>query len=251
MAGQLAHIWRHPIKSHGQEAIDRASLSLGQGLPMDRVWAVIHENSPVDPAAPVWAKSRSFVIGTDVNPLVAMSAQMQDDGTITLRHPHLADITLNLDAPADQARLLAWTAPLMTEGRPKATNVVKLQTHGVFDTDFPSISLNNLASLDALSAVAEHAMDMRRFRGNLWFSGLEAWQEHGWLGRDVRLGSAVLNIVEPVVRCAATTVNPDSAVVDVETPYLLRKHWGHRDFGVYARVVQPGDIALGDTLELI
>ena len=39
--------------------------------------------------------------------------------------------------------------------------------------------------------------------------------------------------------------------IDVETPYLLRKHWGHRDFGVYARVVQPGDIALGDTLELI
>jgi len=251
MAAQLAHIWRHPIKSHGHEAIDRTQLCIGQGLPLDRVWAVIHANSPVDPAAPVWAKSRSFVIGTEVNPLVAMSAECHADGRITLRHLHLDDITLNLDDTDDQARLIAWTAPLLSPDRPKATAVIRLATHGVFDTDFPSISINNLASLEAISAVAGQTMDMRRFRGNLWFTGLEAWEEHGWLGQDVRIGGAVLNIVEPVVRCAATTVNPDTATVDVETPYLLRKHWGHRDFGVYARVVKGGEIALGDEMETL
>lgn len=251
MTATLAHIWRHPIKSHGAEVIDRATLTAGQGLPGDRVWAVIHANSPVDPVAPEWAASRAFVIGTDVLPLVAIRAQTLADGRITLHHPDLADITLDMTQKADQARLIAWTAPLMETGRPAATAVIRLASQGVFDTPFPSISLNNTASLAELSAVAGHNLDMRRFRGNFWFSDLPAWQEHDWIGRKVRFGTAHLLIRAPVQRCAATTVNPQSGTPDVETPYLLRKHWGHRDFGVYAQVIKSGEVALGDRLELI
>lgn len=248
---KLAHIWRHPIKSHGHEAVERASLKPGQGLPMDRVWAVIHANSAVDAAAPVWASCRNFVIGADVAGLGAISAETGADGHITLRHPSLAAITLDLDDAADQARLLEWSQPLIPAARPAATAVVRLQTHGVFDTDFASISLNNLASLSALSAKADQHMDMRRFRGNLWINGLAPWAEHGWLGRQLRIGSARFDVVEPIARCAATTVNPVTALADVETPYLLRKHWGHRDFGVYLRVIEAGDIALNDELVLL
>lgn len=251
MGASLAHIWRHPIKSHGHEAIERASLIPGQGLPLDRVWAVIHERSPVKATAPVWAPSSAFVIGSKVNALVAMSAETSADGRITLCHPMLAPVTLDLDDPVDQARLIDWTKPLMHPERPAAIGVVRLNSHGIFDTDFASISLNNLASLSALSALVGQPMDMRRFRGNLWFSGLSAWQEHGWLGRELRVGTARLEIVEPIARCAATTVNPETALADVETPYLLRKHLGHRDFGVYARVIAAGEIALGDELVLL
>ncbi|MEX0969929.1 MAG: MOSC domain-containing protein [Paracoccaceae bacterium] len=248
---QLAHIWRHPIKSHGHEAIERASLIPGQGLPLDRVWAVIHANSQVDVAAPAWASCRNFVIGADVVGLGAISAETGADGRITLRHPSRDLITLDLDDAADQARLLEWSKPLIPADRPAATAVVRLQNHGVFDTDFASISLNNLASLGALSAQAGQSMDMRRFRGNLWVDGLDAWAEHSWCGRSLRIGTASFQVVEPIARCAATTVNPKTAVADVQTPYLLRKHWGHRDFGVYLRVLEAGDIALHDELVLL
>ena len=39
MTTRIASIQRHPLKSHGREALDEVMLSAGQGLPWDRAWA--------------------------------------------------------------------------------------------------------------------------------------------------------------------------------------------------------------------
>jgi uncharacterized protein YcbX len=41
MTARLAQIWRHPIKGHGRETLERVTLSAGSTLPFDRAWAVI------------------------------------------------------------------------------------------------------------------------------------------------------------------------------------------------------------------
>jgi uncharacterized protein len=43
MTGRLAHIVRHPIKSHGREEMGRVTLTAGACLPYDRHWAVAHD----------------------------------------------------------------------------------------------------------------------------------------------------------------------------------------------------------------
>jgi MOSC domain-containing protein YiiM len=48
----------------------------------------------------------------------------------------------------------------------------------------------------------------------------------------------------------ATSVNTDTGIRDVDTLKALNS-LDHQDFGVYATVIETGDIALGDTLELI
>jgi hypothetical protein len=49
-----------------------------------------------------------------------------------------------------------------------------------------------------------------------------------------------------IPRCAATSVNPETAERDVTVPKALKQHFGHVDMGVYAEVVRAGRVAVGD-----
>ena len=63
MSATLAEIYRHPIKSLGREAMDKALLSVGARLPGDRLWGVSHERSKIDGEA--WAHCANFLRCTD------------------------------------------------------------------------------------------------------------------------------------------------------------------------------------------
>ncbi len=41
----VTDIFRHPLKSHGREALQLVALSRGETMPWDRCWAVAHEAS--------------------------------------------------------------------------------------------------------------------------------------------------------------------------------------------------------------
>ena len=53
------------------------------------------------------------------------------------------------------------------------------------------------------------------------------------------------------MRCLATTANPDTGLRDADTLGALNALSGHQDFGLYARVIEPGTLSLDDTLELL
>lgn len=117
--------------------------------------------------------------------------------------------------------------------------------------DFP-VSLMSVASLRALAPALDGKVpDPRRFRMNLTVDGTQAWDEHGWSGRDVGVGDAVLRIIDPVVRCVVTTRDPDDGRRDVPTLKALAELRGKRDvtFGVWCEVVRPGRVRRGDAVE--
>lgn len=126
--------------------------------------------------------------------------------------------------------------------------------------DVEPLTLLGQASLDRLAEQAQvPAVDGRRFRMLIEFDGAAAHAEDGWLGRQVRIGSAVIEVGGPVQRCAGTTRNPETGAVDLRTLALIGDYRGRQDsvfgpgfnFGVYARCVTPGRIAVGDTLTLL
>ena len=80
--------------------------------------------------------------------------------------------------------------------------------------------------------------------------GLDAWSELELVGRRVTVGKTALEIFKRTERCAATNVDPETAVRDLKIPSFLSKTLGHADFGVYARVTAGGPIAAGDQLEI-
>lgn len=120
--------------------------------------------------------------------------------------------------------------------------------HRAFDA-LP-LSICSRASLAALSEVAGTDVDARRFRQNIWLGGATAHEEDAWLGSDVRIGGIVARIVMRDSRCVMTTQNPDSGATDLNTLNLIASYRTDQpkevNFGVYAGVIEAGEIAVGD-----
>jgi uncharacterized protein YcbX len=69
------------------------------------------------------------------------------------------------------------------------------------------------------------------------------------LGQDIAIGAqARAKVVKPLVRCAATNVEPATGIRDLDIPPTLLRRLGHADCGVYAEVVTGGAIAMGDAV---
>lgn len=244
MNGSVTSLWRHPIKSHGRESLDAVTLIAGQTMPGDRVWAVAHEMSKADNTA--WARCASFSIGSKAPKLTAIDAQFDEaKNIITLSHPDQAD--LMFDPDGDATAFLDWVRPLMPENRAASTRIVRVPGRGMTDSDFPSITLCNMASHRAVEEQIGHDLSINRWRGNVWFDGLADWQEFDWIGKEVQIGDVILRGRERTDRCLATTANPETGIRDADTLDAL-DHWGHRDFSIRAEVIRGGNIHIGDTV---
>ena len=90
----VAALWRHPIKSHGREALTEVTLTEGQTMPWDRHWAVQHEASKFNADDPRWVMCRNFMIGVATPGLAGIWAELDEaTATITLRHDALGSHT--------------------------------------------------------------------------------------------------------------------------------------------------------------
>jgi len=248
MTGRLAHIARHPIKSHGREDMASVILTAGQGVPFDRHWAVAHDAARLVPG---WNECVNFARGAKAPELMAISAELDEaTATITLMHPAKPNLVFRPDDGADLARFLDWVRPLNPPDRAQPVQIVTAD-RAMTDTDFPSISIIALASNAALSTVLQQDLSPLRWRGNLWLDGLEPWAEFDWIGKTLHIGTAVFEVAERITRCRATMANPQTGVIDADTLGALNASYGHQDFGVYARVIQGGMISVDDKVVVV
>ena len=250
MTGALVRIDRHPIKSHGRETLAAVDVTAGQMLPWDRHWAVLHEAAKADGTE--WAPCANFSRGSKAPGLMAIRADFDPDHvSVTLSHPDRPDaLTFRPGDAADLPAFLDWVRPLMPADRAASVRIVSAGTRGMSDTDFPSISLLNLASIRALGDRLGQDLDPRRFRGNFWVDGLAAWEEFGWIGQTIAIGDVRFRVEERIVRCLATTANPDTGQRDADTLGALEAGWGHRDMGVYMTALDSGRVETGNAVRL-
>jgi uncharacterized protein YcbX len=113
----------------------------------------------------------------------------------------------------------------------------------------------SLVSRESLARLAEHAgsdeLDGRRFRMLFEIEGVHAHEEDDWQGTEVRLGEATIKVNGDVGRCAVTTHDPDTGLPTVDTLKALASYRreGRKEplpLGVYASVVVPGRVGVGD-----
>ena len=252
MIGQLAHIVRHPIKSIGWETLGAVTLQPGRVLPHDRHWAVAHDAAAFDGPPEGWHAKRNFVRGVAAPALMAIRAQLSDDATrVALIHPDAGQIDIAPDDPTDAQSLLAWLAPMWPDTRPAARRVVQAGPQALTDVPDPFVSILSLSSLADLGHRMGRDLSIHRFRGNLWLDRFPAWAEQDWIGKEITIGPARLRIEEPIVRCNATTADPATGLVAGDTLAALDSAFGHGEFGVYATVLEGGDLAPGDSVEVI
>ncbi len=245
MTARIANIWRYPIKGHGREEIPAVTLSPGQTLPWDRCWAVRHRESSADATA--WAPPANFSRGAKAPGLMAIDASLNEtDAVLTLTHPTHGSIGFRPDD--NPAAFFEWVQPMMPPDRAPSAQIIRVPGRGMTDSDFPSVSLLNLSSHRAVGHKVGREISPRRWRGNFWIEGLAPWEEFEWIGRHLRLGNAVVEVKDRILRCLATAASPTTGQRDVDTLGTLNAGWGHQDFGVYAQVVEGGQVRSGDPI---
>ena len=119
-----------------------------------------------------------------------------------------------------------------------------------------AVSIVSEASVEELARQGNDGrpVDSRRFRMLIEVAGAETpHQEDSWLGREVRIGEAVVRVTKPDARCVITTQDPDTGQRDFPTLHVIKQYRGLRDgrkldFGVYADVIRPGRVAVGDAV---
>ena len=250
MSGHVAAIFRHPVKGFTPEALDAVQLAPGEGFPFDRLWAV--ENGPCgfDPAAPAFVSKTKFTVLAQIARVAA--ARTRFDAATSVLHvtaPGAPEIAVRLTEAAGREAFAVWLTDLLGEDVRGTLRVVEAPGAWRF-TDHPlgQVSIVNLASLRDLGQRMGVELDPLRFRANLYVEGWPPWVENGWTGKEMMVGWAKAEVFKPIVRCAATHVDPTTAERDLDVLKALFDNYGHLHCGIYVRVTSAGAVGLGDAV---
>jgi len=118
--------------------------------------------------------------------------------------------------------------------------------------DVAPVSLISRQTITRIAEESDTEEDSWRFRPNLLvdLEDGEAFDELSWVGRIVRVGDAArIAITEVDQRCMMITLDPASAK---PSPAVLRcvARQHKQCAGVYATVLTPGEVRVGDTVSL-
>lgn len=251
MTGTLTGIYRYPVKGLSPDPLQRAAVEAGGALPFDRGWAIENGPSRFDPANPQAIPDISFLILMRDEHLAALDARFEEETQrLTLFRGGRQVASGVLTTPSGRQVIEQFVAAFMADrlrGRPK---IVGVPGHTITEGGVPCVHLVNLATIRDLERVMSRPVDPIRFRPNLVVDGPEPWSELAWVGQEISVGSVRLKVVERTARCAATNVDPKTGARDMDIPAVLRREFGHIDVGVYAEILTPGTLALGDELAI-
>jgi hypothetical protein len=183
-------------------------------------------------------------------PFPTMKVRVWDSVCDAVPVSHYADAWLS-DFLGVSCRLVYMPEETRRESNPRHGGAGRL----VGFADGYAYLLATEASLEDLNgrlARKKHGpLPMNRFRPNLVVHGAEAFAEDRW--SEIRIGEAVLRAVKPCGRCQVTTT--DQASGEVTGPEPLATLAGYRDsreygvlFGMNLVTLQPGKVAVGDTV---
>ena len=228
--GRIEQLWRYPVKSFLGEPLDAVRVD-GRGVEGDRLFAVRDARGTIGSGKTtrrfqqIDGLFRFQAAWGDGVPEIVFPGGRRISGSDPLVHAALSE---ELGQPVTLAREAA-----------------------VSHFDEGSVHLLTTASLRWLESVLGGTADARRFRPNLVVDAPgDGSVEQGWRGALLRIGDGVeLRVSGTAERCVM--VGFAQPGVDAE-PRVLRELAARADacFGVYADVVTPGTVSVGDAVTL-
>jgi uncharacterized protein YcbX len=116
--------------------------------------------------------------------------------------------------------------------------------------DDGSVSIIGTATLDWCARELAADADPRRLRVNIVIQTSEPFEEEGWIGSTLALGTARLTPVERIERCRTIDLAQDG----VAGPTRWLKQLGERRdlrLAVYCDVATPGVVSVGDAVTVL
>ncbi|WP_040308720.1 MOSC domain-containing protein [Asticcacaulis biprosthecium] len=263
MTGTVSALWRHPVKGFTPEAVTQATLSEGAFFPFDRLFALEVGPSGFDPEAPRTISKMKFAVLARFAAVARLRTQYDEDRAVLTVSDGGETVEFALDTGAGQQALARHVEgvlavnedydpvvqPLNLLAAPELTDAFRFTDSGKGFVSF--LNLNSLRDVSA--RIGGPALDPLRLRANIWVEDWSAFEDHRWVGRTLRIGDdgPELEVLKPIVRCVATHVNPTTAERDIDLCTALWDNYGHRDCGIYARIVKGGDVSPGDAIHLV
>lgn len=247
----IAGLYRYPVKGLTPEPLQTVQLATGQTLPGDRRYAI--ENGPTgfDPAAPAWLPKTQYLMLMRNERLAALRSRFEEaTNLLTISKDDATVAQGDLGTAEGRATIEHYFAQSFDSELRGPPKLLSGGGHSFSDVAKKVVSIINLQSVAAIEDMVGAAVHPLRFRANLYCRGWPAWHEAGLLDRTLVIGNARLKVVKRITRCAATNVDPDTAARDLDIPATLMRNLGHNECGIYAEVIAPGRIGVGDAIEL-
>jgi hypothetical protein len=282
--GRVSEIWRYPVKSMGGERHQRCRIT-ASGLVGDRGWALRDERAgeirgakkmpallrcaaryveePGDgriPAAEITLPDGARVRTDDPRAAELLSALVGRPVTLWPIQPKDARDHYRRALPDDpdfEKELRSIFGRLEDEPLPDLSvfsqEIFEFTSPlGTYFDAFP-IHLVTTAWLAELSRKNPAArFDVRRFRPNFLIEpgdGARGLVESEWCGRSIRVGGATIAVEIPCVRCSMPTQPQADLAKDPSVLRTIVAETG-QNVGVYASVVEPGEVRVGDPVLL-
>jgi uncharacterized protein len=276
MPATVSRLLLYPIKGCRGVSVQTAELvstGLRVGGVGDREWIVVdHE--------------LEFLSQRELPRMALIETRLSGEGLL-LSAPAMQPLEVPLASDGEQFRIRVWDDEIdaVTQGAladrwlsdflgrgvrlmrfgPLAKRISKRKYTGATEAPFKfadafAFLITSEASLADLNrrlrAKGEAVVDMDRFRPNIVLDGVEAFDED--YAAELRVGSAVLEVVKPCVRCTVPSVDPVRGEQGFEpgdtlSVYRKNKQAGGVTFGVNA-IVRSGagsDLRVGAPAELI
>lgn len=241
--GKLAELWRYPVQSMRGEALERTDVTAA-GVVGDRTYGIVDPDlGEVVSSAQGRRKWRD---------IVTLGARFTAPPTVGAPAPSVEILLpdgerLRSDQTDIDARLSAilGAAVHLADKRAEAKRTAY---------DCSPLHLLTTASLKSFAAHhPEGRFEPARFRPNLVIDtgAADGFLEQGWIERRFRIGDSVeVAITEHCKRCIMTTLPQGDLPMDpviLHTTSLLNATRA----GVYAAVLRPGTVRIGDPVRAI
>ncbi len=206
--------------------------------------------------------------GAELDGLARISATWEESSsTLSLHGPNGPIATAAVECDTETIRR-ATTSGRAVEGRRVHSPLAEVLSELAGETLWllhvepghggpgPITVLGDGSARRVAEAVGVPAIDPCRYRMSIELAGLEPHEEETWTGRAAAIGTAVIRFAGQVPRCVLMTKDPDTRRRDHDVlrailGYRPRMATGEAPLGVYASVVEPGWISVGDGVRML
>lgn len=223
LTARILSLHRYPVKSMSGERLQSVELS-AYGMAGDRLYAFESGDAP---------PGMLRVSAVQRRELLAHRAWTDERGAVQVLTPAGEQHQVDDAALLGERFLLTHAATPQTDVRP--------------------LSLMSSQTAEQLGREFGEALSAERFRSNILLDMSKGFAEDQLVGRMLRLGGAIVLIRERIPRCRFVTYNPFAPLTEAPAFALMklldRLHQGR--VGVYATVLQPGRLQVGEQAELL
>jgi uncharacterized protein YcbX len=228
--GHIRQLWRYPVKSMRGEALARLAVA-ARGAAGDRLFALRDAEGKLGSGK----ASKRF---RQIEGLLDFAARTVGDKVI-IRIPDGRELAAG-EPTIDHALSDACGVPVTLARAEAAPYYDAAALHVLSDASVAWVR----ARLPGV------ALDERRFRPNLVVATecAEGLVEQEWIGRSIAIGdSVVIKAARPTVRCVMTTL-PQGELGAAPAVLTTINRGAAAALGIYAEVLRPGTLRIGDEL---